>query len=211
MLASCMGNPIKKLFLNDVGAIVTEISLKRIFNYLGLVPPKANIEEAEKYLISIYAEKFGKDVPPTIFRRLTLSSFNQPWQRKLNYGPMVSPPLFVQGSEPKKDFNGDWLPPEVPRPTGDTEVHISYDLGIRVPWEKAPPVSDANMWAIYDQITAPTLLFHGMDSDLLTSECAQEMTKRGPKAKLVEFPGVGHTPPLVTQKEFDLILNFLLV
>jgi len=210
-LASYKGTPIKKLVLNDVGAVVTEVSLKRLFTYVGLVPPKESLEEARKYLVAIYGDKFGKDVPPILYQRLALTSFHQPWQRKSNYGPMISPPLFVEGTEPRKDDNGDWLPPEVSPPTGNTEVHISYDLGIRVPWEKDPPVSAISLWPIYDQITTTTLLLHGEISDLLTSECAQEMTKRGPKAKLVEFPGVGHTPPLVTQKEFDLILNFLLV
>lgn len=64
-------------------------------------------------------------------------------------------------------------------------------------------------WPIYDQITAPTLLLRGAVSDLLVPEVAAGMTRRGPKARLVEIAGVGHAPALDTTEQIALIAEFL--
>mgnify|MGYP001551415440 CR=1 FL=1 len=62
----------------------------------------------------------------------------------------------------------------------------------------------------YDAIACPTLLVRGTESDLLSHEVAQEMTKRGPKAKLVELPGVGHAPTFVHADQIAIVREFLL-
>jgi hypothetical protein len=36
------------------------------------------------------------------------------------------------------------------------------------------------------------------------------MTQRGPKARLVEFAGVGHAPTFVAQDQVDTVASFLL-
>ena len=36
------------------------------------------------------------------------------------------------------------------------------------------------------------------------------MTERGPKAKLVEFPGVGHAPALLNEEQIGVVRDFLL-
>ena len=36
------------------------------------------------------------------------------------------------------------------------------------------------------------------------------MTQLGPKAKLVEFPGVGHAPALVSDDQIAAVADFLL-
>jgi pimeloyl-ACP methyl ester carboxylesterase len=66
------------------------------------------------------------------------------------------------------------------------------------------------LWPAYDQITAPTLLVRGADSDLLSRQTAQAMTQRGPKARLVEFAGVGHAPTFVADDQVQAVLSFLL-
>ena len=47
-------------------------------------------------------------------------------------------------------------------------------------------------------------------SDLLTHEAAEEMTRRGPKATLIEFPGIGHAPALVAEDQIGIVRDFLL-
>ncbi len=66
------------------------------------------------------------------------------------------------------------------------------------------------LWAMYDQIRAETLLLRGAHSDLLSSATAGEMTRRGPKARLVEFAGVGHAPTLVLEPQTSAVCDFLL-
>ena len=59
-------------------------------------------------------------------------------------------------------------------------------------------------------ITARTLLLRGAESDLLSPETALAMTQRGPKARLVEFAGVGHAPTLVADDQVQAVVSFLL-
>jgi pimeloyl-ACP methyl ester carboxylesterase len=54
------------------------------------------------------------------------------------------------------------------------------------------------------------LLVRGGDSDLLTPETAQQMTQRGPKAELVELPGIGHAPTFMHEDQIAIARRFLL-
>lgn len=89
-----------------------------------------------------------------------------------------------------------------------------YDLRLAAPFKAETPEStkraEAAMWAAYDMITCPTLVVRGAESDLLTRDVAHEMTRRGPKARLVEFPGVGHAPTFVHADQIAIAKNFLL-
>jgi len=68
---------------------------------------------------------------------------------------------------------------------------------------------DFEQWAAYDAIACPVLLLRGIETDVLPQETAIAMTKRGPKARLVEFPGIGHAPALNVPDQIDLIEAFL--
>ena len=56
----------------------------------------------------------------------------------------------------------------------------------------------------------PTLVLRGERSDIISHDVAEAMTERGPKAKLVEFPGVGHAPALMAKDQIDVVGDFLL-
>jgi pimeloyl-ACP methyl ester carboxylesterase len=89
-----------------------------------------------------------------------------------------------------------------------------YDLGLAVPFKTASPASgqmaEAMLWAAYDAIACPTLLIRGADSDLLSREDAQAMTKRGPRPELIELAGIGHAATLVHPEQIALVRNWLL-
>ncbi|WP_460480127.1 alpha/beta fold hydrolase [Comamonas humi] len=65
------------------------------------------------------------------------------------------------------------------------------------------------LWKLYSQITAQTLLLRGADSDLLSRQTAQTMGEIGPKARLVEFAGVGHAPTIVAPDQIEVVAAFL--
>ncbi|MDE1948979.1 MAG: alpha/beta hydrolase, partial [Burkholderiales bacterium] len=69
---------------------------------------------------------------------------------------------------------------------------------------------EAMLWQSYDRIACPTLLLRGAESDLLSVETAAAMTQRGPRARLVEFAGVGHAPMLVQPEQRQAVRDFLL-
>ena len=62
----------------------------------------------------------------------------------------------------------------------------------------------------YDAIRCPTLLTRGEHSDLLSRATAEEMTRRGPHARLVEFPGIGHAPMFFDADQIAVVRDFLL-
>ena len=105
------------------------------------------------------------------------------------------------------------LKPDV-GPDGAAGFKLHYDMNIAQPL-RAMTAQDAAhgeavLWHSYDHITCPTLLLRGADSDLLTAATAQAMTQRGPKARVVEFAGVGHAPTLVAADQVDAVREFLL-
>jgi len=71
-------------------------------------------------------------------------------------------------------------------------------------------VSEAKLWQLYDATQARTLLLRGAESDLLSSATAIEMTQRGPRAELVEIPGVGHAPMFFDEAQIAIVRRFLL-
>ena len=89
-----------------------------------------------------------------------------------------------------------------------------YDPAIAVPFVATAPemaaLGEAMLWQRFDALRCPTLLIRGAESDLLSHETALAMTRRGPKARLVELPGIGHAPTLVAPEQVALVREFLL-
>lgn len=89
-----------------------------------------------------------------------------------------------------------------------------YDPGLVVPLTDITPEStqqaEAALWATYDAIRCPTLLVRGSESDLLSAETAEAMRARGPRAELVEIPGVGHAPTFMHADQIEIARRFFL-
>jgi pimeloyl-ACP methyl ester carboxylesterase len=68
---------------------------------------------------------------------------------------------------------------------------------------------DADFWNLYDRIRCPVLVLHGARSDILSTAVAEEMTSRGPKAKLIAFADVGHAPALMDVGQIKVVRDFL--
>lgn len=97
-------------------------------------------------------------------------------------------------------------------PDGGFTLH--YDPAIAVPFRSMTEAAAAQgqdaLWQLYDLIRASTLLTRGAQSDLLARATALEMTQRGPKARLIEFQGVGHAPTLIADNQIEAVASFLL-
>ena len=75
---------------------------------------------------------------------------------------------------------------------------------------KQGPLEDVDLWSVWEAVRCPTLILRGASSDLLTREVAEDMTRRGPKAKLVQFAGIGHAPALLDDDQIAIVRDFLL-
>ncbi|WP_188380061.1 alpha/beta fold hydrolase [Oxalicibacterium faecigallinarum] len=91
---------------------------------------------------------------------------------------------------------------------------FTYDAALAIPFKamtmESVQASQKLLWDVYDAIRCPTLLLRGVHSDLLSRETAEEMTRRGPRAQLLELPDVGHAPTLLVPSQIDPVCEFLL-
>ncbi len=125
------------------------------------------------------------------------------WATSTSFGPHT-PAQWLAFSKPM-------LKPLAGAP-GSLTLH--YDPAIAVPFRHVTPESvaqgEAALWQLYDNIKATTLLLRGAQSDLLAPQTAHAMTLRGPRARLVEFEGVGHAPTLIAEDQVQTVVSFLL-
>ncbi len=97
---------------------------------------------------------------------------------------------------------------------GDT-WGMNYDPAIAVPVKAtvaalaASGAQPPSLWPLYDQIGCPTLVLRGAQSDVLSPEVAAQMSARGPRAQVVQFEGVGHTPTLIVDDQIAAVERFL--
>lgn len=108
-----------------------------------------------------------------------------------------------------------WLALTRPQLVADGDGWIPhYDPAIAVPFRAITPeiaaAGEAALWAAWDSLRCPTLLLRGAESDLLSRATAEAMTRRGPRAQLHEFAGVGHAPMLVQPEQRAVVRDFLL-
>lgn len=86
---------------------------------------------------------------------------------------------------------------------------LAYDPAIAKPFEAAD-LKDIDLWSVWDSVRCPVLVLRGAESDLLRPDTAKEMAGRGPKAKLLELPGIGHAPALMSDDQIAMVREWLL-
>lgn len=153
-----------------------------VMNDVGAFIPKASLERLSSYI--------GKDP-----RYASFDEFEQ-------YIRAVSAPF-----GPLTDAQWRHLAQTNARQFEDRRWGPNYDPALGLAFRVTP--ADVVLWPFWDQVRCPTLLLRGADSDLLLAETAQEMTRRGPNAKLVEFAGIGHAPMLMAADQIEVVKAFL--
>lgn len=118
------------------------------------------------------------------------------------YVRSVSAPFGPHSDAQWRFLTETWL-----RRNDDGTWRASYDPRIAAPFSAE---KDLELWSLYDAIRCPTLVLRGEHSDLLTRDTAAQMTRRGPRAKVVEIRGVGHAPTLLQADQVAIVREFFL-
>lgn len=181
--------PVRRLVINDVGPTLDPAGLQRIGGYVGATSARyASLAEAADALWALSAT-FG---PHTAAQWLDLSRH-----------------MVVPVEQRSADGSAKVDAPA----TTDGPLVLHYDPAIATPFRSLTPEgaaqAEAATWALYDAIGARTLLTRGAQSDLLSPDTARAMTERGPRARLVEFEGVGHAPTFVDPAQSATVAAFL--
>ncbi len=168
LIAALPGTPVRRLVVNDVGALIPKEGLERIAAYVGRDPSFPDLAALEAALRAIHAP----------FGPLT----DAQWRHMATHSARRKP---------------------------DGSLGLAYDPKIAEAF-KNEPIKDADLWKNWDAIKCPALVLRGAESDILRRHDAEEMTQRGPRAQLVEFPGIGHAPSLTAPDQIAAIRDFLL-
>jgi pimeloyl-ACP methyl ester carboxylesterase len=181
--------PIRRLVINDVGPTLDLAGLQRIGGYVGATSARfGSLADAAGGLWAL-STTFG---PHTEAQWLELSRH-----------------MVVPASQRSAD--GSAKVEAAGAPGGPFVLH--YDPAIATPFRsltaEGAAQAEAATWALYDAIGAKTLLTRGAQSDLLSPATAHAMTQRGPRARLVEFEGVGHAPTFVDPVQSAAVAAFL--
>ncbi len=113
------------------------------------------------------------------------------------------------GFGPLTDVQWRHLATHAARRKADGSLGLAYDPRIADAFKVAPP-ADLDFWSHWDRVACPTLVLRGANSDLLQRPDALAMTRRGPRARLIEFRGVGHAPALMAPDQIAAVRGFLL-
>jgi len=179
------------LGLSSLPAAVSGVSLRRVV--LNDVGPRLRIEALQRI-----GEYLGQ---PLRFAS-EQEAADYLWSISTSFGPHT-PEQWLALSRPLLR----------PAPDGNGLI-LHYDPAIATPFRSMTAETAASgevmVWQVYDNLKAETLLLRGQDSDLLDAATAEEMTQRGPKARLVSFAGVGHAPTLIAPDQVAAVEGFLL-
>jgi len=167
-------------------AIQTEITInKLVISDIGPLIPVAALKRMSDYV--------GKEIRFQSFDEVNA------YVRKISapFGPLT---------------NDQWrhLTVHSARLLNDGTYTFYYDPKISASFKAHALQEDIDLWQYWDRLQTPTLVIKGTESDVLSAETAAEMRKRGPKAKVVELPGIGHAPILLDEEQISIVRDFLL-
>ncbi len=129
----------------------------------------------------------------------------QTFEEAEKYIRTVCAPFGAHSDAEWRFLTGIWV-----RKNDDGSYRAHYDPRIAEPFRATMPEKDMELWHHYDAIRCPTLVIRGANSDLLSKKTTQEMTSRGPKARVVEILEVGHAPTLMHADQIAIVRDFLL-
>ncbi len=158
---------------------------KLVLNDIGPVVPRAALER-----IGAYAGE-----------RRVFETFDDAER----YMRTISAPFGPHSEAQWRFLTENWV-----RRTAEGAWQPHYDPQIGDTFRATLPEEDMELWHFYDAVRCPTLVIRGAQSDLLERSTAEQMRSRGPKAKVVEIPGVGHAPTLLNAEQIGIVREFLL-
>jgi pimeloyl-ACP methyl ester carboxylesterase len=180
-LAARPRSPIRRLVLNDVGALVPWAALFRMKGYITRGRRFSDLGEVEEYLRTVCAP----------FGPLT----DQQWQHMARHGAR------------REDGGGSspWVLRYDPAIGEGLHGHIDPEFPMG-----PDMLRGIDLWNVWSKVTCPTLVLRGADSEVLLKKTLEEMQRRKPDLQVAEFAGVGHAPALMDEDQIGVIKRFLL-
>jgi len=104
--------------------------------------------------------------------------------------------------------------------TADGGYRLRYDpaIGDTMRSARADPefpmgfnfLSGVDLWHVWSEVRCPTLVLRGAESDVLSHDTLVQMQSRRPGVEVLELPGIGHAPALMSDNQIAAVREFLL-
>lgn len=114
----------------------------------------------------------------------------------------------LAGFGPLSELHWRHLAEHSARRDADGVWRMRYDPRIGDIMREAP-LEDGVLWTLWDNLPGPVLVVRGEQSDVLPAEVVHAMRQRGPGCQVVEFPGHGHAPPIMDEREIAAVAAWL--
>ncbi|HEX7388033.1 MAG TPA: alpha/beta hydrolase [Castellaniella sp.] len=89
-----------------------------------------------------------------------------------------------------------------------------YDLRMAQPFGAQTPetlvAAEQMLWQAWDHLPVSALILRGQQSDILSAATLEQMLARNPRARGLQFAGVGHAPTLRSADQIAAVRDFLL-
>jgi pimeloyl-ACP methyl ester carboxylesterase len=97
---------------------------------------------------------------------------------------------------------------------------LRYDPGIGDPLRGSGPdpelplgpnyLAGIDLWGVWQELRCPVLVLRGEHSDVLSRETLARMRALKPGTEVLELPGIGHAPALMSDNQIAAVRAFLL-
>lgn len=89
------------------------------------------------------------------------------------------------------------------------QFRLHYDPALARIVQPVPLQPGLSFWDAWYRVRCPVLLVRGESSEVFPREVADPMLEIKPEAELVEIPGAGHAPSLMSAAEIEVVRDFL--
>jgi len=103
---------------------------------------------------------------------------------------------------------------------GEGRLQLRYDPAIGHSMRVGAPdpefplgpsfLAGIDLWTTWAGIRCPTLVLRGAESDVLSRDTLQQMQALRPGVEVLELPGIGHAPALMSDNQIAAVREFLL-
>ncbi len=181
LLAAKRASPIRRLVLNDVGPFISWGSLYRLKGYIAGGGAFKSLAEVEAHLREACAP----------FGPLT----DEQWRHLAQHSAAADvgePGLYRLRYDPAIGHTMRVSSPDPEFPLGPNFL------------------SGIDLWSTWAETRCPTLVLRGADSDVLSRDTLRQMQARRPGVEVLELPGIGHAPALMSDNQIAAVRQFLL-
>ncbi len=204
------------VYLSDIKALLEELGARHVHwvgTSMGGLIGMMLAAEAETPITRMVINDIGPVIPKTALQRIGTYLGSAGWFRDAAAGEAYLRQVHASFG-PLTDDEWAHLAAHSfkPAPDGDARrgggLVLHYDPNIAEPF-KAGSDEDIVLWNIWERIRCPVLVLRGAESDLLSSETAAEMARRGPAADIATLAGIGHAPALMNPGQIAIVREWL--